>query len=184
MHASPALKFRNFAVRYFIPLALFAIVLREVGVAVSAIHTTPTPGRVLALVLCVAMASLLWRQRENSVERRLAEEADQRFIAAAENGLDAFFLYDAVRGSDGKILDFRFRYVNTKAEEMLGMTREQLVGQMLCVLIPSCISRGFFDRYCKVVETGHPLDEEYQVEAKTIKASWRGLSSSKVARSW
>lgn len=172
MHASPALRFRNFAVRYFIPLALFAVVLREVGVAVSAIHTPPTPGRVVALMLCVAMASVLWWERENSLARRRAEEADQRFIAAAENGLDAFFLYDAVRASDGKILDFRFRYVNTKAEEMLGMTREQLVGQMLCVLIPSCISRGFFDRYCKVVETGHPLDEEYQVEAKTIKASW------------
>ena len=172
MHASPALRFRNFVVRYFIPLALFAIVLREVGVAVSAIHTGPTPGRIAALTLCVAMASVLWGKREDSLERRRAEEADERFIAAAENGLDAFFLFDAVRASDGKILDFRFRYVNKKAEEMLGKTREQLVGQTLCVLIPSCISRGFFDRYCKVVETGHPLDEEYQVEAKTIKASW------------
>jgi diguanylate cyclase (GGDEF)-like protein/PAS domain S-box-containing protein len=172
VHASPALKFRNYVVRYFIPLAIFTVVLREVGVAVSAIHTSPTPGRVITLMLCVAMASVLWRERENSLERRKANEADQRFIAAAENGLDAFFLYDAVRGKDGKIRDFRFRYVNTKAEEMLGMERDQLVGQMLCVVIPSCISRGFFDRYCKVVETGHPLDEEYKVEAKTIKASW------------
>ncbi len=172
MHASPALRFRNYVVRYFIPLGLFTLVLREVGVAVSAINTSPTPARVITLTLCVAMASVLWRERENSVERRKANEADERFIAAAENGLDAFFLFDAVRGNDGKIRDFRFRYVNTKAEEMLGMTREQLVGQMLCVLIPSCITRGFFDRYCKVLETGHPLDEEYQVEAKTIKASW------------
>jgi diguanylate cyclase (GGDEF)-like protein/PAS domain S-box-containing protein len=166
------LVFRNFAVRYFIPLSLFAIVLREVGVATSAIHTNPTPGRIITAMLCIALASVVWRERENSVARRQAEEADQRFIAAAENGLDAFFLFDTVRGSDGKIIDFRFRYVNAKAEEMMGMTRGQMVGQMLCVVIPSCISRGFFDRYCKVVETGHPLDEEYQVEMATIKASW------------
>ena len=34
MHASPALRFRNYVVRYFIPLGLFTLVLREVGVAV------------------------------------------------------------------------------------------------------------------------------------------------------
>jgi diguanylate cyclase (GGDEF)-like protein/PAS domain S-box-containing protein len=172
VHTSPALVLRNFAVRYFIPLSLFAIVMREVGVATSAIHTSPTPGRVITAMLCIALASVVWRERENSLARRQAEEADQRFIAAAENGLDAFFLFDTVRGGDGKISDFRFRYVNAKAEEMMGMTREQMVGQMLCVLIPSCITRGFFDRYCTVVETGHPLDEEYRVEAATIRASW------------
>ncbi len=172
MHTSPALALRNFVVRYFLPLGIFAVVLREVGVATSAIRTSPTPGRVVALMLFVALASVFWRERENSLERRKVKEADERFIAAAENGLDAFFLFDTVRGRDGVIRDFRFRYVNSKAEELLGMTREQLIGEMLCVVVPSCISRGFFDRYCKVVETGHPLDEEYPVEANKIKASW------------
>lgn len=136
VHTSPVLKFRNFAVRYFIPLALFSLVLREVAVAISAIHTTPTPGRVIALTLCIAAASMVWRERESSLERRRAEEADRRFIAAAENGLDAFFLFDAVRAVDGTIRDFRFRFVNSKAEEMLGIPREQLVGELLCRLIP------------------------------------------------
>jgi diguanylate cyclase (GGDEF)-like protein/PAS domain S-box-containing protein len=172
VHTSPALRFRNFAVRYFIPLALFAILLREVGVATSAIHTSPTPGRFAALMLCVAMASVLWRERESSLERRKAKEADERFIAAAENGLDAFFLYDAIRGRDGKVIDFRFRFLNTQAEEMLGMKRDQLVGQLLCTVIPGIIPNGFFERFCKVVETGHPLDEEFPVKGNTIKASW------------
>jgi diguanylate cyclase (GGDEF)-like protein/PAS domain S-box-containing protein len=124
------------------------------------------------LMLCGAIASVLWRERESSLERRKADEADERFIAAAENGLDAFFLLDTVRGDDGNICDFRFRYVNSKAEEMLGRTRDQLMGQLLCVLIPGCIANGFFEKYSRVVETGHPLDEEFSVKGDTIKASW------------
>jgi diguanylate cyclase (GGDEF)-like protein/PAS domain S-box-containing protein len=172
VHASSALKLRSFALRYFIPLAVFTVVLREFAVATSGIHFTPTPAKVIATTLCVAIASFVWRSRERSLERRSAEEADRRFIAAAENGLDAFILFDAVRGRDGKIQDFRFRFANSKAEEMFEASREELVGQSLSAVIPEVHVSGFFERYCKVVETGHTLDEEFPVTGQRIKASW------------
>ena len=172
MQTSLPLKFRNFTVRFFIPLALFAVALRELGVATSAIHTSPTPGRVALLLLGVMAASLLWRGWESRRERRLLEEADQRFIAAAENSLDAFFLFDAVRGADGKILDFRFRFVNAQGELMVGRKRDELMGKLLCELVPVPKEGRFFAGCCRTVETGHFLDEEFVVKSGTINASW------------
>ena len=116
---------------------------------------------------------------EHSAARKKAREADQRFIAAAENGLDVFYLFDAVRGQHGKIVDFRFRYVNAKAEELLGRTREQLVGQLVNGVLPVAFDKRL-DRYCEVVETGHPLDFEVSVMDERIHATWLRLRAVKL----
>ena len=179
MHTSLSLKIRAFAVQFLIPVTLFVLALREVGIAVSAVNPKPTPGRMAALTLCVVTASLLWWSREHSAARKKAREADQRFIAAAENGLDAFYLFDAVRGQHGKIVDFRFRYVNAKAEELLGRTREQLVGQLVNGVLPVAFDKRL-DRYCEVVETGHPLDFEVSVMDERIHATWLRLRAVKL----
>ncbi len=147
--------------------------LWQVRILLSAGERSATLGHVTTLILlCLAGVGLAWREQRHAGARRRLQESDERFIAAAENGVDAFFLFDAVRGTDGKIYDFRFRYVNGKAEEMLATTRDKLIGRLLCVVLPINLEAGLFDDYRKVVETGYPLDREISIRDAGINASW------------
>ena len=172
MQASLPIKFRSLSIRHFVPFALAAAVLWQISIATSPLTASMSGGRVMAILVSVAILSLLALERERVRERQKAREAEQRFIAAAENGLDAFVLLDAVRGHNGAIQDLRFRYVNMKAEKILGKRRDQIIGQNFSSLLPQSTHTGFFARCCRVVETGHPLDEEAAIHDEQIKASW------------
>ncbi|HEU4321938.1 MAG TPA: diguanylate cyclase [Roseiflexaceae bacterium] len=100
------------------------------------------------------------------------QQSEARFRAAAEGNFDAFFLLESVRDAEGRICDFRFVYANKGAERIINLPREQLVGRLLCELIPINRSGGFFDRYVRVVETGAPLEEEFPISAPEICAEW------------
>jgi PAS domain S-box-containing protein len=97
-------------------------------------------------------------------ERQLAEaalrESEERFRTAAENMIDCFGIYSAVRDGDGKIADFRIEYVNAAACENNLMQKQDQVGRLLCEILPAHRESGLFDEYCAVVETGEPLIRE------------------------
>ncbi len=100
------------------------------------------------------------------------QQSEARFRASAEGNFDAFFLLESVRDAGGRICDFRFVYANKGAERIISLPREQLVGRLLCELIPINRSGGFFDRYVRVVETGVPLEEEFPIRTPEIQAEW------------
>jgi diguanylate cyclase (GGDEF)-like protein/PAS domain S-box-containing protein len=101
-----------------------------------------------------------------------AQEAHSRFLAAAESSLDAFGLLESIRNDAGKIVDFKFLYVNANAEELIGRPRSELLGQLLCSTTPMRPTGPMFSRFCKVIDSGEPLNEEFQVNSPSIKASW------------
>lgn len=98
--------------------------------------------------------------------------SEERFRAAAEASLDALFILKSVRDDAGQIIDFEFTDINTRAEELLGMAREKVVGEKLGELLPIVKSRGFFGKYALVVSTGTPLEEEFPVDTPEIRAKW------------
>jgi PAS domain-containing protein len=115
----------------------------------------------------------LWREHDRKIARRGAEEAHSKFLAAAEASLDAFSLLDAARDKTGRIVDFRIQYVNANAERLTGRPRAEMLGQSLCDAMPILKATGLFDRCCKVVETGQPLNQEYPVpEGNLLQATW------------
>lgn len=114
----------------------------------------------------------LWREHNRTLERRGAAEAHSKFLAAAEANLDAFSLLESVRDESGEIVDFRFLYVNAHAERMIGMSRSDVLDKTLCSLMLVNKGGGVFTRYCRVVNTGEPLNEELPVIRSNIKASW------------
>jgi diguanylate cyclase (GGDEF)-like protein/PAS domain S-box-containing protein len=120
----------------------------------------------------LATVLLVWRERNQWVSNRRADEEDARFIAAAETSPDAFFIFDAVRAKAGDIVDFRFVYVNGHAEALLKTPRTKLLNQDLCVLFPANRTSGMFDRYRKVVLDGEPLSEEYSIPQEDGKELW------------
>ncbi len=106
---------------------------------------------------------LVWRERNQTIAHRRADEEDARFIAAAESSPDAFFIFDSVRNTAGDIVDFRFVYVNSHAEKLLKTPRAKLVNRDLCVVFPINRTNGMFDKYREVVVSGEPLSEEYSM---------------------
>jgi diguanylate cyclase (GGDEF)-like protein len=114
----------------------------------------------------------LWREYGRTAKLRGAQEAHSQFLAAAETSLDAFGLLDSVRNDAGEIIDFRILYVNANAERLVGRPRSELLGQMLASVTPGRPTSSMFAKFCKVVNSGEPLNEEFGVNFPSIRASW------------
>lgn len=129
-------------------------------------------------VILVALAATatgvwaLWREHVRWAKLGAAQESRSQFLAAAETNLDAFSLLQSVRNETGEIVDFRFLYVNEHMEHLLGASRSELMGQTVCSVTPITPDGRMFARFCRVVETGKPLDEEIAVPQESIKAEW------------
>lgn len=150
------------------------------GAISVALHSAPgAAGRVLAAAspvatgIAAAAAWFGWRKRKSALRYQQREREYSRFLAAAEGSLDGFSILDAIRGSDGRIIDFRIRYVNDNAKRLVGVHAEGLVGQTLREAVKDIESSGRLDRYREVVESGLPMKEEYPVPPHTgWPATW------------
>jgi PAS domain S-box-containing protein len=83
-----------------------------------------------------------------------------RFRAVQETSVDGFMLLDSLRDEDGRIVDFRWTYVNEAAAGIVGRSRHSLLNQCLLELMPGNLTDGLFDAYVRVVETGVPWTSE------------------------
>jgi len=133
-------------------------------------------GALTAVLLALAGLAVavwaLWHEHDRVAKLRGAQEAHSQFLAAAETSLDAFCILECLRNDAREIIDFRILYVNANAERLAGRSRAELVGQMLCTATPMQSTRPMFARFCKVVESGEPLNEEFPVAHPAIKATW------------
>ncbi len=77
--------------------------------------------------------------------------------AAIDSMLDPYAVLQAVRGSDGTIVDFHYLIANDAACRFNQRSSEQLIGASLREIHPEVTSSGLFDAYLAVVETGEPL---------------------------
>jgi diguanylate cyclase (GGDEF)-like protein len=129
-----------------------------------------------AVIVALSGAGLavwaLWREHGRSAKLKGEQEAHSQFLAVTETSLDAFGLLKAIRNDAREIVDFQFLYVNANTERLMGMPRSELVGHTLCTVTPMRPAGPLFMRFCKVVETGEPLNEEFPVVSAIIKASW------------
>ncbi len=91
--------------------------------------------------------------------------------AALDASWDPFYLFRCVRGGDGEIVDFVFVEVNRPAEHQMRMTRDQVVGQRLNEVFP-ITRQGFFQEFCRVVETREPLDQEFTLPEAGAHPGW------------
>lgn len=110
-------------------------------------------------------------------ERKRAEQAlrdsEEQFRAAMEGSLDSVFFLTADRAPTGIIQDFRFSELNRRGCNLLSRSREQVIGQRLCELLPVNRTAGFFNKFVRVVETGEPLEEEFTVSPSDgLNATW------------
>ena len=99
------------------------------------------------------------------VSERVALEAalrtsEERFRASVEVLPDALDLLTAVRDSDGRIVDFRYEYINEAGCRLSKRTREETLGHTLTEFFAEVVPSGLLAAYARVVETGEPLTRE------------------------
>lgn len=114
-------------------------------------------------------------------ERRRAEDSlrrsEERFRVAQELSLDGFTILTAVRDDSGRIVDFRWEYVNPEAGRILRHAPAELVGRRLLEVLPgNKTDSDLFDRYVRVVETGQPHDYELCYQSEDIRGWFRNMT--------
>jgi len=137
-----------------------------------AVHLGGLAAASLAVAGTSAAMWALWREYDRAAKLKGAREAHSQFLAAAESSLDAFALFESVRNDAGEIVDFRILYVNANGERLAGRLRSELLGQKLCSVTPVRPTGTMFGWFCKVIETGEPLNEEFPVKYPGINATW------------
>lgn len=128
----------------------------------------------VATLLVVGFAALLMQQSER-LRRSMhaANEAQQKLRAAADASLDAVFLLKACRShARGDIMDFTLVDMNERGARMLELPRDTLLGQRIGELVPNWRKEGFIDKYRMVLETGQPLEEEFETRNLPGEPRW------------
>ena len=96
-----------------------------------------------------------------------------RFLAAAaETNDDGFFALASERDARGAIVDFRFSFVNENGARLLSTTPAALTGRLMSETNPHDREASLFAKYRSVVETGEPVDEEWELSGDRAVASW------------
>jgi diguanylate cyclase (GGDEF)-like protein/PAS domain S-box-containing protein len=78
--------------------------------------------------------------------------------SAFEASLDAFLLAQAVYGHTGEIIDFTVLEANNAACKAMLQTREGVVGQTLCTLVPAIVTTGLLEHYATCLQRSIPLE--------------------------
>ena len=107
----------------------------------------------------------------NRYRQNLIRSAE-RYSKIYEASPDAFYQLQSVRNAAGEIVDFRIITVNEKAVQQMSMSRDRLVGGLICELFPVNRSNGLFEQYRQVVLTGEPLLQEYMIQTEHAAPGW------------
>jgi PAS domain S-box-containing protein len=99
--------------------------------------------------------------KEEIDERIRAEEAlrhsEERFRTALENLLDGFAILSTIRNSEGRVIDFRYEYMNTAGRRMFQDPDTPFLGRTILELAPEFTGSELIQAGAHLVETGQPM---------------------------
>lgn len=72
-------------------------------------------------------------------------------------------------GSDGRIEDFVYQQVNSQSLMIMGIPKDQVIGQRMRTLFPSTITHGIFEQLINVVQTGEDYHSEVYYKADGLE---------------
>ncbi len=155
------------------------------GEGVRAVHATPLVGRdgqVLGALTAhldksrkptereIRIADICARKASVFIERARAEELvsqrDRRFQSVLEASGVPFLIWSPVRNEAGRIFDFRFRYVNTAAADLMRVQPGDYVGKRVLEALPRAWDEpGRLEMYIEALERNEVMQTERQSEA-------------------
>jgi PAS domain S-box-containing protein len=86
-------------------------------------------------------------------------ESERRYRALFENPFDVIAVLDAVRGTEGAIIDWRYCDANTNWLRTLGRTREQVLGKTVSEIMPARAAE-LIPLYTRVLAQSRPQQHE------------------------
>lgn len=122
---------------------------------------------IIAFTVLLMLQSYRLRKSEQD-----ARETHAILSAAANGSLDAFFILHNRRAPDRSMEDFIFVDINERGAALLGLPKEQLIGQGIRTLDAAVPCSAFFEKYVQVVETGEPVEEDVEMNAHKPDARW------------
>lgn len=99
------------------------------------------------------------RPRRRKMEEAL-RESENRFRTAVEAMLDGFAILSAKRDDAGRIVDFRYEYINEAGCRMNGRGREETLGRSVLEMFPALEGSVELEEFVRTAETGEPLVKE------------------------
>ena len=102
----------------------------------------------------MSTAGLHEQKLQMSHEREIWES---KFRKCFDYMVDGYSMLESVRDDAGRIVDFRYVYVNDDACRNMGVTRERFLRSTLLQIHPYFAGNGYFTKFCQVVHTGEPV---------------------------
>lgn len=130
----------------------------------------------LAVLTLAGLEILRWQMRplvrELVESRNQAVVSEARFRAAAESGLDPFFIFESERDpASSRILDFRLVYANHAGERLAGLEASRSVHVGLAELHALAAPGGFLDKFSRVVANRQSLQVEFPLAPESAAAA-------------
>jgi PAS domain S-box-containing protein len=164
---------------------------------VRALHATPLiarDGAVLGAITAyfetpatpgdreIRIADICARKAVVFIERARAEEQvtlrDRRFQSVLEASGVPFLIWSPVRDETGRIVDFRFMYVNTAAAEVMRVRADDYIGKRVLDALPRAWDEpGRLDMYIEALERNTVLQTERQSAADGNNAWYHIVAS-------
>ena len=124
----------------------------------------------------IRIADICARKAAVFIERARAEdlvnERDRRFQSVLESSGVPFIILSPVRDDAGKIVDFRFVFLNTAAASVMRVSSGEYAGRKVTDVLPRAWDdRARFDMYVDALEHNEVLQMERQTEADS-NSNW------------
>jgi PAS domain S-box-containing protein len=164
---------------------------------IRAAHSTPLLGRdgeVLGAMLVypprahsptereLRISDICARKAAVFIERARAEERvserDRRFETVLESSAVPFVILKPVRDSAGKVVNFRFRFLNTAAAKVMRVSSLDYIGREVTEVLPRAWEdHGRFETYVEALERNEVREVERQSEADGNNAWYHIIAS-------
>jgi len=110
---------------------------------------------------------------ERQIAERTAELNNQKgFIASIlDASLHGIYALKAIRNNEGLITDFQYLFANKQIATLLKVDLNRIINASMLELLPENKNNGFFNLFCKLLETGETFHDETHFVAQQID-SW------------
>ncbi len=131
-------------------------------------------GAMTSALLVLFGIAAAWLSARLAVRSRQELATRAAYRVASEAALDGFFILDAVRDPDGAVRAFRVADCNQRAAEMMGLTRERMLGMEFSQFMEPDLAAESTAFYARVMKTGQGtrLQEFVPKTGSPLKAAW------------
>lgn len=98
---------------------------------------------------------------QQRVDERTADLAQQKaFIGSILNAsLNGIYAVKAVRNQKGEINDFSYLFANDNIAKLVNVRPDEIIGKSVLQLLPENKTNGFFDLFCRVLQSGETVHD-------------------------